>query len=126
MAVLRASAIGRPVALYLLQLDPQLLYSNRLLSESVTLWLSGRWLSRNVPSAAYEVFLWTNSSSVLVLLPLLPSLPGWSPLPLQSLPSPPTQMGQLAGCLPSPPFWSMGQLLAAPLSSPLAPTAAGG
>ena len=86
MAVLRASAIGRPVALYLLQLDPQLLYSNRLLSESVTLWLSERWLSRNVPSAAYEIFLWTDSSSILVLLPLSPLGQAGHPSPSSLLP----------------------------------------
>ena len=49
------------------------------------------------PSAAYEVFLWTNPSSALVLLPLLPLLPGWSPLPLLGwrLEEPEMQQGEI-------------------------------
>ena len=40
-----------------------------------------------LPSAAYEIFLWTASSSALVLLPLLPPSPGWRSLPFSHLPS---------------------------------------
>ena len=62
------------------------------------------------PSAAYEVFLCTNSSSALVLPPpLLPLLPGWSPLPILGCsPPPPYQKGQLAGCPPLSWSWVGG------------------
>ena len=52
-----------------------------------------------LPSAAYEIFLWTASSSALVLPPTFPS--SWLLAPPPPFPSP-YQKGQLAGCSTGP------------------------